>query len=179
LRKRLIGPQPLVNDEQVFYLNIPFINDAVDTSVRRCFKHMGYNIRISHKGVNLNQMLNPTNKAPPTRNGKCGLRNCRVNNKLCYKSMVVYQAVCDKCLKKYIGSTKKSFHLRVQEHFNHKDSNIYKHDSVCKSSWSFSIKGYSKSLQDLRWMEAIIIKQNKPELNKKEEMMSFSQLLLV
>jgi predicted GIY-YIG superfamily endonuclease len=173
------NPQRFVDDRKVFYLNIPFINDAVDTGVRRCFKHLGYNIRISHKGTTINQLLNPTKKAPPTRNGLCSLRNCRVNNYLCYKSMVVYQAECNNCLKKYIGSTKKFLHLRVQEHFNHRDSNIYKHQSTCKGSWSFSIKCSSRALQDLRWMEAITIKQIRPELNKKEDMMSLSQFLLV
>jgi hypothetical protein len=177
--RNINSPQRVVNDEHIFYLNIPFISDAVNTRVRRCFKHMEYNIRISHKGTNLNQILNATKKTPPTRNGKCSLRNCRLNNNLCYKSMVVYQAECEICLKKYIGSTKKFLHLRVQEHFNHKDSNVYKHNIACKGPWNFSVKYSSRSLQDLRWMEAIIIKQNRPEINKKEDLMSFSQLLLV
>jgi hypothetical protein len=173
------NPNNVVNDAKVLYLNIPFISDAVDTSVRRCFKHLKYNIRISHKGTNLNQLLNPNKKTTPTRNGKCSLKNCRLNSSLCYISMVVYEAKCCSCLKRYIGSTKKSLHLRVQEHFNHKDSNIYKHNTVCKGSWSFSVKGNSKSLQDLRWMEAVLIQQIKPEINKKEDMMSLSQFLLV
>jgi hypothetical protein len=49
---------------------------------------------------------------------------------------------------------------------------------MCKGQWKFTIKNTSKSLQGLRWAEAILIKKDKPELNRKEERIDLSSLLL-
>jgi hypothetical protein len=163
----------------VFYLKIPFINDHVNSMVRKCFKNSNYNVRITHKGRNLSQILNQHNLIPPTRNGSCNLTNCSLNNNLCFKSMIVYEARCNRCNSFYLGSTKKFFHLRVREHFQQRSSSIYKHNFSCKGTWSFSVKHNSNSLQDLRWVEAILIRQNKPTLNKKDDMMDLSTFLLV
>ena len=176
LNRRQPNPSP---NHPIFYLKVPFMNDHVNSMIRKCFKNSHYNIRITHKGRNLSQILRHSNLIPPTRNGSCNLSNCSLNNNLCFKSMIVYEARCDKCNAFYLGSTKKYFHLRVREHFQQRNSNIYKHNSSCKGTWSFSVKHHSSSLQDLRWVEAILIRQYKPTLNKKDDMMDMSKFLLV
>jgi predicted GIY-YIG superfamily endonuclease len=173
------NPRQCNDDRPIFYLTIPFISDQVDTMVRRCFRHLDYQIRISHKGTNTNNIINRQKRTPPTRNGKCNLPNCLMNNDLCYNSMVVYEAKCNACSKSYIGSTKKFLHTRVREHFIQKTSSVYKHNNICRGTWSFSIKMKSSSLQDLRWMEAIFINQEKPQINGKDDVMNLGPLLLM
>jgi hypothetical protein len=93
--------------------------------------------------------------------------------------MVVYEAKCNKCHKRYIGSTKKFLHNRVHEHFIQRSSSIYKHNSECRDTWSFSIKARDRSLPNLRWLEAIIIRRDRPEINKKEEILDLGPLLVM
>jgi hypothetical protein len=155
-------------DSPVFYLSIPFLNDETNTKIKRSLKELGYNIRISHRSPCLNQLINPQIYRPPTRNKKCNLNGCRVNNTDCFKSMVIYEAICS-CSANYIGSTKKFFHIRMKEHFSQSSSNIFKHNRVCEGQWNFKIRQSFLSLQSLRWGEAILIKRERPQLNRREE----------
>jgi hypothetical protein len=159
------------NDTDIFYLSIPFVDDMTDHLVRKAVSKLGHNVRISHNSTTLGQMLQPKKSfsTAPTRDGKCNLPRCKVNSEVCYKSMVVYQAKCAKCLSTYIGSTKKFLHLRIKEHFSQRESSIFQHNASCQGQWSFNIRHSCRSLQSLRWAEAIIICQEKPRLNRKEE----------
>jgi hypothetical protein len=49
----------------VFYLKIPFVNDHVNSMVRKCFRNSNYNIRITHKGRNLSQILRKGQSTKP------------------------------------------------------------------------------------------------------------------
>ena len=160
-------------DPHTFYLSIPFINDEVNTMIKRSLVafNLNYNIRLTHKSPNLCQLLNPSQRKflPPTRNGKCNINGCRINDaNMCFKSMIVYEAICDSCLNNYIGSTKKFYHLRIKEHFSQSGSHIYHHNLTCAGTWSFKVRQSYNSVQSMRWGEALLIRKDKPTLNKKE-----------
>jgi hypothetical protein len=163
-------------DRKVFYLSIPFISDAVNRRIQKSVKDLGHNVRITHKSVNLSNILYKPILHPPTRNANCNLNGCKINDaKLCFKSMVVYEAKCTRCRESYIGSTKKFFHTRIHQHFHQRTSQIYQHNSICKGQWTFKLRWRENSLQSLRWAEAILLKKEKPGLNRREEggLMSF------
>ena len=163
------------NDENPLYLSIPFVNDMANTLIRRALKPLGFNLRIVHQHI-----LNPRVNIPPTRSGKCDIRNCPIKSNLCYRKMVVYETTYDKCLKSYIGSTKKFLHERMREHHTMKDSSIYKHKhSSCSATWSYKILAQAYSTPDLCFKEALFIKDNQPSLNKKEDVFSLSRITLV
>jgi hypothetical protein len=156
----------------VFYLSVPFVDDVVNTMVRRALRGFGpgYNIRIAHKSRTLTNILNPPLLIPPTRNRRCNINSCRINDvKKCFKSMVIYEAICVKCRKNYIGSTKQHLHVRIAQHFRQRASHIHKHNSECDSLWEVKVRKSFSSLQDLRWGEAILIKNEKPALNRRED----------
>ena len=70
----------------------------------------------------------------------------------------------------YIGSTYRALHTRLKEHTTLlKSSPIWKHQQVCKSTWSFKILSKTSNNIDLRIQEAIIIAGRKPSLNTKED----------
>jgi hypothetical protein len=165
------------DDTPIFYLSVPFVDDAVDTMTKRALSSLGYNIRISHKSQKLDSLLYKPNQHPPTRNGQCNLTNCVTKSNLCFRSVVVYEATCSTCQANYIGSTKKFLHNRLYEHFHQRASHIYRHNLECGAPWSFKVRCSYKSLQDLRWAEALIIKKEKPTLNIKEEGGGLTQFL--
>jgi len=152
-------------DNDSFYLSIPFINDQCNTIIKRILKPLHLNIRITHKGKKLSNYF--TMKPPPP---KCSLKNCPINSHLCHAKMLVYQSKCNKCLMTYIGSTKRPFHIRIKEHLTNKSSSIYQHNNTCGGKWSHSViyKGYD--LSTVRMREALLIRDLRPSINKKEEM---------
>ena len=157
-------------DRKSFYLSIPFISDAVNRRIQKAVRVLGHNIRITHRSVNLSHILHKPILHTPTRNGNCNLNGCKVNNvKLCFKSMVVYEAKCTRCRELYIGSTKNFFHTRIYQHFHQRTSQIYQHNSLCNGQWTFKIRWSGNSLQSLRWAEAILLQKEKPGLNRREE----------
>jgi hypothetical protein len=48
-------------------------------------------------------------------------------------------------------------------------NHIHKHNSECDSLWEVKVRKSFSSLQDLRWGEAILIKNEKPALNRRED----------
>ena len=172
-----IGHRTTVDERKIFYLSIPFVSDAVDRQVRKAVSALGHNIRVTHKAANLSHILYRPILHPITRNGNCNLTGCKVNDpKLCFTSMVVYEARCNACRQFYLGSTKKFLHTRIQQHFSQRVSHIYQHHSVCNSHWTIKSRCSHNSLQSLRWAEAILIQKEKPTLNRREEaagLMSF------
>jgi hypothetical protein len=66
------------------------MRNAVNKGIQKSVNVLGHNIRITHKSVNLNDILYKSILHPPTRNGNCNLNGCEVNHgKLCFKSRVV------------------------------------------------------------------------------------------
>jgi hypothetical protein len=157
------------DNSRVFYLSIPYVDDKTNRDIKKALNGLGHNIRLAHRSPNLNMVLNPPSAFIPTRNGQCDLKGCRVNSDLCFRSIVIYEAICLKCSGNYIGSTKKYLHTRIAEHFKQSSSQIHRHNATCKSQWSFKIRSKFQSIQSMRWGEAILIQKDKPILNKKDD----------
>ena len=85
--------------------------------------------------------------------------------------MIVYKLQCNTCNKSYIGSTKQKFHDRVSQHHSAKSSVIFKHNYIHNKSsdYSYKIIQQCRSIKELLFSEAIIIKQANPELNRQAE----------
>jgi hypothetical protein len=164
--------------KHTFYLSIPFIDDITNSRIRKALRNLGHNIHIVHKGRRLSDLVSKPILHPPTRNGQCNLTNCLVNSALCFKSKVVYEATCGTCNNSYIGSTKTYLHTRVRQHFQQRNSMIYRHNTVCGGRWQFRVRAMCRSLQDLRWTEALLIKNEKPQLNARDEGASLISFLV-
>ena len=86
--------------------------------------------------------------------------------------MGVYSLHCFTCNKKYIGSTIRPFHTRFNEHHNRKDGIISNHWKQCPHP-NF-IPEFNELIRrdneiEVRIREALTIRENRPELNGKEE----------
>jgi hypothetical protein len=154
--------------DNVFYLSIPFVNDGINKLIKKAIAPLGINVRLSHKSRRLQSWL----KHDFTATSKCSLANCKLNDINCNKSKVVYQCVCE-CGASYIGSTMRPLHIRIKEHHNLSSSAIFQHKLNCNGKWHTKIKAYASDCTDLRFKEAILIKQIHPSLNRKEEILPF------
>jgi predicted GIY-YIG superfamily endonuclease len=158
------------NNDKSFYLSIPFVNDGINKKIMRSLQPLGLKIRLSHKNYKLKSWLKAINNQPKL---SCSLANCKLKDKNCLKSMVVYKCTC-KCGANYIGSTERHLHVRIKEHFSLHNSAIYQHRLDCDNEWFTQILTHGNDLTDLRLKEAILIKKQRPSLNRKEEYVHFN-----
>ena len=80
--------------------------------------------------------------------------------------MVIYKV---KGGPRYIGSTARQFHIKFKEHNTSKVSNVYQHKQMCKKNIEGKIIGRANSFAELRMLESMMIVNEKPNINKKEE----------
>jgi hypothetical protein len=159
---RMSGPE----FSEKFFLSIPFVNEKTSRLVRNSLSPLGVKILIAHKGSKLKDHLRDTK-----HEFKCKLANCRLNNHLCLRKGVVYQLKCQQCNEVYIGSSWRSLHIRVKEHHTQRQSVIYTHNLSCNGSVKVSILASDNNIQRMRLKEALIIKQAKPSLNTKDDVL--------
>jgi hypothetical protein len=174
---------PLTNvsnePSQPFYLSIPFVNDELNTKIKKALKPLNLHVRIVHKGKQLQHILTNPDRRPPSRTGKCELNGCTLKNDNCFKKMVVYKVECMKCKLFYIGSTKKFLHTRIKEHNIMKSSSVHQHHTACQGGWTIHVLKTCRSIPELRITEALMIKDLQPAINKKEELFSISKISLI
>lgn len=98
-------------------------------------------------------------------------------------SNIIYGFTCSRCKSRYIGETRRNLTLRFAEHMGISArtgrilasptfSSIRDHSFSCKHKFSitdFDILRKVKSSSDLKIVEALLIKHNKPELNSQTE----------
>jgi hypothetical protein len=153
------------NDKK-FFLNVPFVSDKINGMVRKALKPLGLNVSLSHKSKRLRDILQ---KKSTSDHDSCDYKNCFLKNKDCTRTHVVYQMKCSKCGATYIGSTKRKLHQRIKEHMTHKSSLVYQHHIKCGSGkWSTSVLYCCHHIQQLRFMESMLIKRHSPNINVKE-----------
>jgi predicted GIY-YIG superfamily endonuclease len=152
--------------EQKFFLNIPFVNDTFEHKIKNSLQGLGVRILIAHKSKKLKHVLSSDNH----ETSKCNLPNCHMNNNLCMAKGVVYLINCA-CGASYIGSTFRFLHLRFKEHLAHRTSPIYVHNTMCSGPQTVQVLSYDKNVQRLRIKEALFIKERKPSLNAKEDLL--------
>ena len=180
LSRRRRKEKVINKDANIFYLQLPYISDSFDNRVKRIFKQQNIDIRIAHQSFTLRNFLKKNNSSQPS----CTLNNCPVGDpRKCYRHHVVYQLNCNVCHQIYIGSTIRSLHTRVREHFTHNTSSVYKHLSSCQHNqphfmMSTTIIGHHKDDINLRFLEHILIKQHSPTLNSQTDFNFLDPLLL-
>ena len=99
----------------------------------------------------------------------------------CDVRFVVYEFKCKRCNKSYIGQTNRPFKIRYDEHkrslaLRNKSSALAEHskkdhsDSLTITDFTVSFLAKYKSPLETRLAEARFIRENRPELNRKHEL---------
>ena len=93
-----------------FFLRIPYLNNRLDYAVRKAVKDIGVRVIKSHPQTTLGSLLKPRSSHNEWR--VCNFGWCQLKDARCFRTMVVYKAVCNICRLFYIGSTKRLLHQR-------------------------------------------------------------------
>ena len=168
-------------------LKIPYISDTFNARIHSCLKSHGFDsVRlVNPRPQTIEQLASRKSPQPP----HCRLRNCPIKSTCyqCSKSHVVYLAECQLCNATYVGSTTRALHTRAREHLyavNRKDpssalgEHYQLHHPKSTTSITFRILANSnKSELRLPIMEAMIIQQVNPTLNRKTEHLGLGFLI--
>jgi hypothetical protein len=160
------------HNKEFFYLKIPFISNNIDNKIKRIFQKEGIPLRLAHRSLTLRNYLKTKSRVQA-----CTLKNCPIqNSEICTRTGCVYRVECVKCKQFYIGSTKRVVHTRLLEHLKSNKSSIHQHLTKCQpnnTTHSYMIKtsiiDYDPDPINLRFLEALHIKNTRPTLNSKEE----------
>ena len=163
--------------EDILYLDVPFVSDKINNMIQNEYKKENINIRIINKNKSLRNILNRNNG-----NQACSLKNCIINKSgICYSQNCVYKISCP-CGESYIGSTKRMLHTRVHEHLKDNKSNVFQHiqrclSLKCENELSVNIISKQKDVVDTRIMEDLLIRKYEPTMNDKIELESLNTFL--
>ena len=159
----------------VFNFSIPFLGDSIDQKLRRLFKSQGINIRIVHKTRTLFDFLRPDLR---TSSRKCTIKECTLKGEsLCFRKQVVYLLVCSLCNASYIGSTERFLHQRVREHLTRSSSPVFQHSKACGPFYC-KVLQQARDPVELRIMEGLAIRNDKPGLNLKDEVITWERFII-
>lgn len=156
--------------DRVHYIDLPYFGDKAERRIRKAFKQENINIRIYRRSNTLLDVVRP--KQPETR--RCTWATCSTREKaLCFRKNCVYKITCTPCGRHYIGSTTRPLHERIREHTTQgRGSTIHEHLIDCgggAAQVEVRILAQEKDEVNTRLREAIIIKKQQPELNRREE----------
>jgi hypothetical protein len=160
--------------QHVFYVKMPFINNR-----EKIFKSEGITVRFYHDNPSLKNILR---KEGENESKTCRESACSVSHTgKCFIRNIVYKIVSKICQKSYIGSTIRHFHTRIAEHRKRKFSYVHRHFQNCipdpHNDINYNILARDPDPINLRLKEVILIKQKKPEINSKEEMLELRSLI--
>ena len=155
------------NDSNMLVFRMPFLDDRTFYRIKNVFKRYDLPVRVVTQSNTLRSVL----RVPRRNTQMCTLQGCTVKpHGLCFKKNVVYQLVCTGCHAAYIGSTIRPLHSRIAEHFSKNNSAVCQHIIACPSDLNLSILTNGSDATDLRLKEALLIKQNRPSLNRRDEL---------
>jgi hypothetical protein len=166
------------NNQQFFYMRLPFINDQINWMIKRIFRDEDIPVRFYHKNKSLRQML----KKPTNDSVICSMSGCPMRDThLCFKQGVVYKITCLKCSQFYIGSTIRILHKRIVEHLQTTTSSVFYHLTACHNITNPQI-GVKILIQEndainLRIKEAIFIRQYSPTINERIELCELQRFI--
>ena len=130
-------------------------------------------MRVSHPYRTLQLELHPKRKKR-----ECQMARCSMKNNNCTRKNVVYKMECVKCKASYIGCTIRELHQRVSEHMVREDSPVHLHTQKCKqATWRTTVLKTERDIIDLRISEAILISENSPSLNNREELRNMEPII--
>jgi len=153
-----------------YYLKLPYINDITNLKIAHVYKSLNLPVRIYHKNITLGNLLKPKNE---NTNLTCNKTTCTIkNSKICLKKNIVYCLTCKQCNNKYIGSTIRPFHDRLNEHLKTPSKPIYNHLLFCSNTnttpFNIDFLASDQDTLSLRFHEAFHINRLKPSLNTKK-----------
>jgi len=158
------------NNNNTFYLNLPFISDTIDRKIKNLFRRKNINVRITRSSNKLFNVFKPKRESLLS----CNSSSCPTfNTALCHKKNVVYGLKCSGCEREYIGQTQRFLHTRVNEHQIGRNSKPHTHFNTC-SSGNFTVKILSQQKDPVNTMlsESIYIKNMNPQLNNRDEILN-------
>jgi hypothetical protein len=159
------------NDE-LLYLEFPYIDDKTDRRIKRIFRDVNLPIRLFRRSYTLRNAL-----AKKQERHLCTIRGCTLKNDLCLQQCCVYQLTCEKCGEFYIGSTIRHFHTRLREHLTSENSSVYKHRQQCQSDFDSKIIARESDRVKLRFKEALLIHKLNATINSREEREELKSLI--
>ena len=164
------------NKRDYFYFKFPYISDRIDHKIINVFQRENIPIRLAHRSYTLQKALRRDERISNT---PCELNNCPIKDgQMCHRKGIVYEIECTKCHHKYIGSSKRQFHIRAREHTQNQSSAIYQHLQECQNN---EIRGKILATDsdtiNLRIKESILIKKYSPEINSRDEISNADSLI--
>jgi len=149
------------------WLWFPFFGDRIERSIKKAIKRSCFEIGICRKNNTLRAAL--SKKPKPVCASSCGVPNChRLNTVYAYKCT---------CGAQYYGSSKRSLHVRADEHKTGKKgpTAISTHCGSCPTGQHgpTTLHDKGRDIVDTRLREAIHIIEDKPSLNKKDELIQW------
>ena len=170
-----------IPNENYYYLKVPFINEELNWKIKSIFRSEGIPVRLYHSNHSFRSIL-----SKGCRPRECNSVSCPFKlSRLCHADHVVYEAKCNTCSQRYIGSTIRPLHSRMAEHIRSTNSSIYKHLQQCidmnrqriEDKLTLKVLVKEKDAINLRIKEAILLRQNQPEMNSREELKELKMLL--
>jgi hypothetical protein len=155
-------------------VKIPYINDRLNKKIKEIFTEENIPVRLVHKNKSLRNILSRSQTTD-----ECQRENCQwKTSRICLRTGVVYKITCQYCHKHYIGSTIRVLHDRLREHTRDDKSAVYRHIQECHHGirieqnigLTVRIIGQDKDNINLRFKESILIQQQRPQLNGREEL---------
>ena len=133
-------------------------------------------MRIYHRSYTLRGALAKRKNYEDTY---CKIQNCPINDtKVCTQRGIIYEIKCEKCQEKYIGSTIRQLHIRVNEHLKSSNSSLNIHLRHCHNT-KVSVRTLSHDSDpiNLRFRESMYIRKLKPTINAKNECEEYRELI--
>ena len=130
-------------------------------------------VTLCRKSKTLRRMLQQPPQSTPCPS------NCGVND--CQQRRTVYKYQCQ-CGHAYLGSSIRTLHERALEHWQGRPTAtaITTHRNTCPQSSQGSLEVVSRGIDtvDTRIREAVLIHQQRPELNKRDELVDWLKSVL-
>ena len=155
------------------YFEFPYVNDSIDRQVRQIFKDLDLPVRLYRKSFTLRNALQKRRSNTEV----CSMRDCYLNNELCFVKNCVYKLTCDNCQQAYIGSTIRPFHARVKEHFTRPVSSVFQHRTKCHGDFTPVIICRENDPVKLRFKEALLITKHNAAINSRAEREELQHLI--
>ena len=115
---------------------------------------------------------------------KTVLPSLKATTKRELRSRVIYKISCPSCNACYVGQTRRHLLTRFREHRNNRNGSVYNHFNTCISGKPTlnDIEIIASSIRETNYLltlEALFIRQLKPELNTKDEFRSRELIIKV
>ena len=165
-------------------LKIPYITHKLNAHCKRVINYLDLPLKlINTKAQQANHIPNP--QGPTKCITRCQICKILPPHNTCKETNVVYQAKCNICSQTYVGKTSTTLYKRITQHksdlSNNKDKSPLgehldkQHPDTPKNlqQFQFSVLKKGNDPVDTLIREALLIKNNRPQINRREEIPQF------